>query len=278
MDRELSDPTSRRRQRSIHVLATIDRERRSGHKIALVVRKKHHATGDIAGFPKPAHRDAPNDLLQHIGRHRTHHLRVDVAWSDRVDSNSVPRAFLCQGLGEAVNTGFGRRIIDLAILTCLPIDAAYIHNAPKFCTLHIVKRELAQVVAGAEGGIEDRIPYVAIHLLQRSIARNPRIVHEDFDCSDLSDNFFHRRAAFPDIRRVEFVTLDASFLREGFGSLVIAGISGDNRPPRLLQCHTDLRPYTSSATCYQCYACHLDSSERLSPLRAALLLSKLPRS
>src|SRR5688572_25102995 len=87
---------------SIHVLAAVDRQSRAGDEAAFFRAEEGDAAGNLVGPPEPADRNAGNDLLEHVGRHRRDHLGVDIAGRDRVDRDAGARAFLGQRLGETV--------------------------------------------------------------------------------------------------------------------------------------------------------------------------------
>src|SRR5207253_8202925 len=107
---------------SIHVLAAIDRKGRARDEIGLVGDQEQHRASDVLGFAEAADRDAGDDLLQHIGWHRTHHLGIDIARRYGVDGDAARRPLLRQCLGEAVDARFGGSIVDLTVLSGLPVD------------------------------------------------------------------------------------------------------------------------------------------------------------
>jgi hypothetical protein len=59
-----------------HILPAVDRKRRAGNGAGLVGGEKHHSAGDFVGLAEAIDRDQRQDaLLQHVLRHRLHHLR-----------------------------------------------------------------------------------------------------------------------------------------------------------------------------------------------------------
>src|SRR4028119_2351057 len=64
---------------SIHVLAAVDAERRSGDEAAVVGAEEGHSASDLVGAAEAADRNPGDDLLEHFGGHRGHHLGVDIA-------------------------------------------------------------------------------------------------------------------------------------------------------------------------------------------------------
>ncbi len=70
---------------------------------------------DLLGLAEAADRDLRQDaLLEHVLRHRLHHLGVDVAGADRVDGDAALGVLLRQRLGEADLAGLGGGIVGLA--------------------------------------------------------------------------------------------------------------------------------------------------------------------
>src|SRR3546814_15468244 len=64
-------------------------------------------------------------------KHKTSYEMRISDWSSDVCSSdlALPRAFLRQRLGEAVDARFGGGIVDLAVLARLPVDRADVDNA-----------------------------------------------------------------------------------------------------------------------------------------------------
>ena len=205
---------------------------------------------------EPADRNAGDDLLQHVRRHRAHHVGIDVAWRDGVDGDAEARAFLGQRLGEAVDARLGRGVVDLAILAGLAVDAADIDDAAELGGAHAVEGQLAQVVAGAEVGIDHRIPHVASHACQRTVAGDAGIVHQDFDRPDIRDDLLERLLAGLEAADVELGHPDPGLLVECGCRFFVAGIVGDNNPALLLQRSADGRADSSCSARYQCDPCH----------------------
>src|SRR3546814_2864349 len=57
-----------------------------------------------------------------------YHVGIDIAGRDGVDGDAEFRAVLRQRLGKAVDARFGGVVIDLAILSRLPVDRADIDD------------------------------------------------------------------------------------------------------------------------------------------------------
>src|SRR5271155_6002272 len=60
-----------------HVLAAVDRQRRTGDGAGLVGGEEYHGTRNLLGLAEATDRDQRQDrLLQHVLRHRLHHFGV----------------------------------------------------------------------------------------------------------------------------------------------------------------------------------------------------------
>src|SRR5579863_8150005 len=62
---------------SIHMLAAIDRQGRAGDETGFVRDQEQDGAGDVLGLAEAADRDARDDLLEDVLRHRAHHLGID---------------------------------------------------------------------------------------------------------------------------------------------------------------------------------------------------------
>jgi len=82
---------------------------------------------------KAVDRDLRNDvLLQHLRRHRLHHLGIDVAGTDHVDGDAALGVLQRERLGEADVAGLGRGVVDLTELALLPVDRGDRDDAAEF--------------------------------------------------------------------------------------------------------------------------------------------------
>src|SRR3546814_2509935 len=77
---------------------------------------------------------------------------------DGVDRDPGPRPFLGQRLGEAVDAGLGGGIVDLAVLSGLAVDRADVDDPAELARPHALDRAAANVEAGAEVGVDYRLP------------------------------------------------------------------------------------------------------------------------
>ena len=239
------------------MLAAIDRERGPGHEVRVFGGEERHTPGDVFGAAEPTHRNARNDLLEHVFRNGPHHFSINITGCDGVYCNAKPCALLRQGLGEAVDAGFRGGIIDLAVLSCLAIDRADVDDPPEFCRAHGAESDLAKIEARAEVRIHDGIPHVARHLGHDAVARDPGVVDQDFDrpvfLVDARDGLF---AGF-EIPSVELDGAYAGFGMEGFGRGIVARVAGNDFSPGRLQRRAYRRADAPAATGDQCDARHV---------------------
>ena len=91
---------------SVHVLAAVDVDRRPGYERSVLGNEELHASGNVLCTAQPADRNRADYLLKHFLGNSSYHVRVNIARRNRIGGNAVPRAFLGQGLGKSVNTGF----------------------------------------------------------------------------------------------------------------------------------------------------------------------------
>src|SRR5512146_19867 len=83
------------------VLPAVGRQRRAGDEGRAFAGQERHRISDFRGLAETPDRDAGDDRLQHVFRHRGDHVGVDVAGADGVDGDALAGAFLGQRLGEA---------------------------------------------------------------------------------------------------------------------------------------------------------------------------------
>jgi hypothetical protein len=165
----------------VHVLTAVHRDRGAGDEAGLVRTKKSTARAMSSAWPRRPDRDAADDLLQHLWRHRANHLGVHVAGRDGVDRDALGRALLGQGLGEAVDAGLGGGVVDLAVLAGLAVDGADVDDAPEAALAHASMHRVSTVEAGAEVGVDDLVPLLVGHLVHGAVAGDAGVVDQDVD-------------------------------------------------------------------------------------------------
>src|SRR3546814_14989758 len=67
------------------MLATIDRQGRSGDEARIVGAEEGDPACDLLSVAKPADRHARHDLGKHVLRHRGHHFRFDITRRESID-------------------------------------------------------------------------------------------------------------------------------------------------------------------------------------------------
>jgi hypothetical protein len=121
-----------------------------------------------------------------------------------------PRApFLGERLGEAVDSGLGGGVIDLAVLAGLAVDRADIDDAAELPLLHPLEHRLGHVEAAAEIDVDHLVPHLAGHPLHRRVAGDSGIVDEDVDRPQLRLDLAAAFEAGVEIADVPFVGLDS---------------------------------------------------------------------
>src|SRR6185369_9953987 len=159
--------------------------------------------------------------------------------SDRIHRYPGARAFLRQRLGEAMDPGLRRGIIDLAVLPGLAVDRADVDDPTIAAAYHSFEHRLGHVEAATEVRINHLLPLLMIHPLHRRIARDPRIVHQHIDRPDLRLDLLDALLAGIEIRHVPFVGADAGARGELARSLVVAGVIGRDLHPHVAKCDAD---------------------------------------
>src|SRR5690349_15306059 len=250
---------------SVHVLAAVDRQGRAGDEARVLIHQERNTASDLAGLPEPTNRDSCDDLAEHFLRHRGDHVRVDVAWSDRVHGDAVARALLRKSLREAVNARLCRRIIDLAVLPGLPVDRADVDDPAVAPPGHALEHGLRHVEATAEVRIHHFLPLLVVHPLHRRIAGDAGIVDEYVDRTEVGFDFLYALLAGLKIGHVPFVSRNSGAFAEFARALVIAGIIGRDFHPHVLQRDADRLADTACSAGDDRHSSHVD-----------LLISSLP--
>src|SRR5690606_17917735 len=134
-----------------------------------------------------AHGNSVDDLFQHVLRHRAHHVGLHIAGGQGVDGDADGGAFQGQGLGETVDTGLGGGVVHLAVLAGLAVEGADVDDAAEAALAHAVDHRAAHVEAGAEVGVDHRLPAVRAHAVKGGVAGDAGVVDEDVDGAVLPD-------------------------------------------------------------------------------------------
>ena len=134
---------------------------------------------------------------------------IDVARADRVHGDAAPGVLQRQGLGEADVAGLSGRIIDLAELALLAVDRGDVDDAAKFAGAHALDHLTCHVEQRAEIGVDDRIPLIDRHLVERAVLGDAGIVDQHLDRTDLGLDLFHAFGAGLERRHIPFVNGNA---------------------------------------------------------------------
>ncbi len=152
--------------------------------------RPQHAARDLLRLAEPADRDLRDDvLLQHVLRHRHHHLGGDVAGADRVDGDTLRRVLQRQRLGEAEIAGLRRGIVRLAELALLAVDRRDVDHSTPAPLGHALDQRLGAVVHRVQVDLDDRRPLVRGHLAQGVVTGDAGAVDQDVDRAALGLHF-----------------------------------------------------------------------------------------
>src|SRR6185437_10441257 len=153
------------------------------NKLRLVSGEERHPARYVFSMSQAPDWNFCNDLAKNLSGNGADHFCIDITGRNRVNGYPVPGPLLSQRLGEAVDARLGGSIVDLPVLTGLPVDTADIHNATELTLAHTLKCQFAKVVACTQVGIEDGIPHIPAHAQQRRVAGDTGVVYENLDRS-----------------------------------------------------------------------------------------------
>src|SRR5580658_10931568 len=171
--------------RSAHVQAAVQREVRPGGEGRLLAHQPGDDGSDLGRLAEALHRDGGDDFLETVGLDGAHHVGADVAGGHGVDGDAARGDLLRERHGEAVDAGFGGRVVGLAELAALAVHRGDVHDAAPAALDHAVDHLLGDVEQRVEVGLDDRTPGIQIHLLKRAVARDAGVVHQNVDRPDL---------------------------------------------------------------------------------------------
>ena len=165
-------------------------------------------------------------------------------------------AFLGERLGETVDARLRGRIVHLAVLPGLAVDAADIHHPAKLGHPHALEGQLAQVEATAEVGVDHGVPHVPRHARHGAVAGDAGVVDQDLDRAVLVVDLLHGRLAGGEVAGVELHRGDAGHIGEALRRGLVAGIACDHLAPRRLEGDADGLADPARSTRHQRYTCH----------------------
>src|SRR5579859_1615502 len=241
---------------SIHMLAAVDRQRRAGDEAAVLGDQERDTARNLRRVAEAADRDLGDDLLQHILGHRGDHVGVDIAGRDRVDGHAELGAFLRQRFGEAVDTGLGGGIVDLAVLAGLPVDRADVDDPSPAPRAHPREGRLGHVEATAEIGVDHRLPLLVGLLENGAVAGDAGIVNDDINGAEIVLDLLHAGEAGLMVAHVPLVGGDAGLLGEDLRLGVVAAIIGGHLQAHVTQGDADRLADPTGTTGHDRYAVH----------------------
>jgi len=178
-----------------------------------------------------AHGNLLTDGFQNFGLHRHSHFRRNISGADGVHSDALIRAFLRQRHGEADDPRLGRAVICLAELALAAVDGGNVNDATPFALSHTVDDLTRAVELAVQIDADHGFPLGLFHLVQKAIARDARVVHENINAAV----FFFNRAkdffALAEVRDVAFVNVHARFGLKGARIVHAANVNRDDVMP-----------------------------------------------
>src|SRR5262245_58595500 len=168
------------------MLSTVDRNVRAGDERGLVRAEIDDETCDLLRLSQAPERNLRQDLaVENLLRNRRNHLGADVTGRDGVDRHALARDFERQCLAEAVHARLGGRIVGLPERALGAVHGRDVDDAAPAAIDHAVDDLLGHVEHRIEVRANDGVPVRLGHLLERGVARDPRIVDENIDRADL---------------------------------------------------------------------------------------------
>jgi hypothetical protein len=151
----------------------------------------------------------------------------------------------------------GGGIIDLAELALLAVDRGDVDDAAEFAGAHALDHLTGHIEQRAEIGVDDGIPLLQRHLVERAVLGDPGIVDKHVDRADIGLDFLDALGAGIERTDVPFVDGDAGLGLEFFRGRVVAGVTGGDLVAGGLQRLADRRANTASTPRHQCNTCHV---------------------
>src|SRR4051812_34593021 len=238
------------------MLAAVDGEGGAGDEAALVGDQEQYAAGDLGRLAETADRHFGDDLLEHVRRHGADHVGVDVTGCDGIDGDALGGTFLGERLGEAVDAGFGRRVVDLTVLAGLTVDRADVDNPAEAALAHTVDHVAAHVEARRQVCRNDVVPLLEGHAMQHAVAGDAGVVDDDLDRTQFRFDLGKTFLAGFEVADIPLESGDAGTLGEFAGLLVVAGVDGGDLVAGILQPNRDGFADTTRTTGNNCNSCH----------------------
>src|SRR6185369_9560248 len=122
-----------------------------------------------------------------------------------------------------------------AVLSGLAVDRADVDDAAELARAHAVDDGAAGVEARGEVGADDGVPILPAHAVERAVARDARVVHDDLDRPHLFFDLLDRGLDRVVVADVELLDADSGRLVEFPRRLVFAAVIGDDVVAGLLE-------------------------------------------
>ena len=195
-------------------------EGRAGGEGPLLGGEEDDHGGDFLGLAETADRNARNHALKGCFRHGRDHVGADIARRDRVDGDVLVGVLLGQCLDEADVAGLGGGVVDLAHLALLAVDRGDHDDAAEGAGAHALDHRTGDREHRVEVGLDDRLPFLEGHLVERAVAGDAGIVHQDVDGTELGLDGLDAGLAGSKIADVELEDGNAGLGLELLGAVV----------------------------------------------------------
>ena len=128
----------------------------------------------------------------------------------------------------------------------------------EFAGAHALDHLARHVEQRAEIGVDDSIPLLKRHLVERAILGDAGIVDEHIDRTEVSLDLLDAGGAGIERAHVPFIDGNAGLGLEFVGRRVIAGVAGGNLVAGGLQRLADRRANAPRSPGHQCNTCHVE--------------------
>src|SRR5207248_3469173 len=106
---------------------------------------------------------------------------VAIARRHGIAGDAACRTLLRQCFGEAVDAGFGGRVVDLSVLPGLAVDRADVDDPAEPARAHAVDHRPRHVEARGQVGLDHRVPLLEAHPVHRRVTGDAGVVDQDLD-------------------------------------------------------------------------------------------------
>ena len=150
------------------------------------------------------------------------HVGDDEAGGDGVGGDAELAEFDGEGLGEALQTGLGRRVVDLAAVAERRAGGE-VDDPAELGVDHVLLAGPGHQERAAQVHVHDRVPVGVAHLEQQVVAEHTGVVDQDGRRAELGGDPGDRRLH---LRRVGDVAADGDGLAAGLGDLLDGVLAG----------------------------------------------------